>query len=195
VWKRIEVPRSVSQKQSGAARAFRSDRAVNSQFFDQSLFVMQILPAVAVSAAATAFSTATTTAAATPAISAASTTTAATRAAGAGASLVNLDSPSLQVGVVESLDCSGRIGRLRHLDEPEAARLAREFIRDHYRAFDFPSLSKELRQVILRNRVGEIAYIQLSGHKSPPYFVPGSSYTDDPAGCPGSERKAASKAC
>jgi hypothetical protein len=159
VWKRIEVPRSVSQKQSGAARAFRSDRAVNSQFFDQSLFVMQILPAVAVSAAATAFSTATTTAAATtPAISAASTTTA-TRAAGAGASLVNLDSPSLQVGVVESLDRSGRIGRLRHLDETEAARLSREFVGNHHRAFDFPSLRKELRQVVLRNRVGEVAYI------------------------------------
>jgi hypothetical protein len=135
---------------------------------------MQTLPAVAVSASATAFSAAATTPAATPAISAAAATTA-TRAAGAGASLVNLDSPSLQVGVVESLDCSGSIGRLRHLDETEAARLAREFIRDHYRAFDFPSLSKELRQVILRNRVGEIAYIQLSGHKSPPYFVPGSS--------------------
>jgi hypothetical protein len=166
----------VSQKRSGAARAFRSDRAVNSQFFDQSLFVMQILPAVAVSAAATAFSTATTTAAAatTPAISAASTTTA-TRAAGAGASLVNLDSPSLQVGVVESLDRSGRIGRLRHLDETEAARLSREFVGNHHRAFDFPSLRKELRQVVLRNRVGEVAYIQLSGHKSPPYFVPGSS--------------------
>jgi hypothetical protein len=136
--------------------------------------VKQILPAIAVSATATAFSAATT-ASTTPAISAAASTTTATRAAGAGASLVNLDSPSLQVGVVESLDCGGRIGRFRHLDETEAARLSREFVGDHYRAFDFPSLSKELRQVILRNRVGEVAYIQLSGHKSPPYFVPGSS--------------------
>jgi hypothetical protein len=135
--------------------------------------VLQILPAVAVSAATAAFSAAT--AATTSAISASAATTAATRSAGAGASLVNLDSPSLQVGVVESLDCSGRIGRLNHLDETEAARLSREFVGDHYRAFDFPSLSKELRQVILRNRVGEVAYIQLSGHKSPPYFLPGSS--------------------
>jgi hypothetical protein len=185
VWKRIEVPRSVSQKQSGAARAFRSDRAVNSQFFDQSLFVMQILPAVAVSAAATAFSTATTTAAATPAISAASTTTAATRAAGAGASLVNLDSPSLQVGVVESLDRSGRIGRLRHLDETEAARLSREFVGNHHRAFDFPSLRKELRQVVLRNRVGEVAYIQLSGHKSPSLLCAGKLLNRRPCGVTG----------
>jgi hypothetical protein len=175
----------VSQKRSGAARAFRSDRAVNSQFFDQSLFVMQILLAVAVSAAATAFSTATTTAAATtPAISAASTTTA-TRAAGAGASLVNLDSPSLQVGVVESLDRSGRIGRLRHLDETEAARLSREFVGNHHRAFDFPSLRKELRQVVLRNRVGEVAYIQLSGHKSPSLLCAGKLLNRRPGGVTG----------
>jgi hypothetical protein len=177
----------VSQKRSGAARAFRSDRAVNSQFFDQSLFVMQILPAVAVSAAATAFSTATTTAAAatTPAISAAASTTTATRAAGAGASLVNLDSPSLQVGVVESLDRSGRIGRLRHLDETEAARLSREFVGNHHRAFDFPSLRKELRQVVLRNRVGEVAYIQLSGHKSPSLLCAGKLLNRRPGGVTG----------
>jgi hypothetical protein len=133
-----------------------------------------ILPAVAISAAATAFSAATTAAAATTSISAAA-ATAAARTAGAGASFVNFDSSSFQVGIIESLDCSGRVGRFNHLDKTEAARLSREFVGDHYRAFDFPSLSKELCQVVLRNRVGEVAYIQLSGHKSPPYFLPGSS--------------------
>jgi hypothetical protein len=134
-----------------------------------------ILPAVAISAAATAFSAATTAAATTPAISSAATAASAARTAGAGASFVDFDSSSFQVGVIESLDCSGRVGRFNHLDETEAARLSRKFVGDHYRAFDFPSLCKELRQVILRNRVGEVAYIQLSGHKSPPYFLPGSS--------------------
>jgi hypothetical protein len=135
------------------------------------------LPAVAISAAATALPAATT-AAATPAVSTAA-TTAAARAASAGASLVNLDPPPLQVGIVESLDCVGRLGRIRHLDEPEAARLSRKFVGDDDRALNFPGLGKQVCQVILRNRVGEVAYIQLSGHKSPSFILPGSSYTDD----------------
>jgi hypothetical protein len=137
------------------------------------------LPAVAISAAATALPAAATTAAATPAIPTAATTATAARAACAGASLVNLDPPPLQVGIVESLDCVGRLGRIRHLDEPEAARLSRKFVGDDDRALNFPGLSKQVCQIVLRNRVGEVAYIQLSGHKSPSFILPGSSYTDD----------------
>src|SRR5271168_5078015 len=123
-----------------------------------------MLPAVAVSTAATALS-APTAAATAPAISA---TTAAARSTGAGARLVNLDSAPLQIGVIESLDCLGRIGRFRHLDEAETARLSREFVGDDHRALDFSRLRKQVRQVILSNRVGKVAYIQLSGHKAAP---------------------------
>jgi hypothetical protein len=137
------------------------------------------LPAVAISAAATALPAAATTAAATPAISAAATTATAARTASAGASLVNLDPPPFQIGIVESLDCVGRLGRIRHLDEPEAARLSRKFVGDDDRALNFPGLGKQVCQIVLRNRVGEVAYIQLSGHKSPSFILPGSSYTDD----------------
>src|SRR5208337_3910426 len=126
------------------------------------------LPAIAVSAAATALSAPTATAAATPPISAATTATTAARA-GAGASLVNLDPPALQVGVIEGRDCVGRLGRFRHLDETEAARLPREFVGNYNRALDLSRLRKEVSQVFLRNRVGEVAYIQLSGHKSPSF--------------------------
>jgi hypothetical protein len=131
----------------------------------------EILPAIAISAAATALSAATTaaaalsaTAAATPAITAAAT---AARATGAGARLVNLNLSALQVGVVECLDCGGRLGRIRHLDETEAARLPREFVGHDDRALDLSRLRKEFRQVFLRNRVGQVAYIQFCGHKSP----------------------------
>jgi len=130
----------------------------------------EILPAIAISAAATALSAATTAAATlsaaaatTPAISAAT----AARATGAGARLVNLNLSALQVGVVECLDRGGRVGRLGHLDETEAARLPREFVGHDDRALDLSRLRKEFRQVFLRNRVGQVAYIQFSGHKSP----------------------------
>jgi hypothetical protein len=114
----------------------------------------EALPAVAVSAAAaaTAASTATTTISAT-----ASATTAARSSA--GASLVNLDSAPLQIGVIEGLDCGRRVGRLDHLDEAETPRLSRELVRHHHRAFHFTRLPEQLRQVLLSNRVGEIAYI------------------------------------
>ncbi len=80
----------------------------------------EILLAVAACAAATALSAATT-AAATPAISAAA---GAARTTGAGARLVDLNPSPLQVGVIERLDCLGRLGRISHLDETEPARLA-----------------------------------------------------------------------
>jgi hypothetical protein len=124
----------------------------------------EILPSIAISAAATALSAATT-ATATPAISAAT----AVRATGAGASLVNLNLSALQVGVIECLDCLGRVGRLGHLDETEAARLPREFVAHDDRALDLSRLRKQLCQVFLRNRVGEVAYIQFSGHKRPSF--------------------------
>src|SRR5271170_7356777 len=124
-----------------------------------------MLPAVAISAAATALS-APTAAATAPAISTA--TAAAARSAGAGARLVNFNPAPLQIGVIESLDRLGRIGRLRHLDEAEAARLSRELVGDDHRALDFSRLRKQVRQVILSNCVGEVAYIQLSGHKAAP---------------------------
>src|SRR5713101_4670554 len=120
------------------------------------------LPAVAISAAAAA--TTTTTAAATTISTTASATTAAR--ASAGASLVDLNPAALQIGVIEGLDCGGRVGRLDHLDEPETPRLPRELVRHYDRAFHLTGLPKQLRQVLLSNRVGEIAYIQLSGHNS-----------------------------
>jgi hypothetical protein len=164
-----------------AARPELSLRPRRNQLsFNQAPFVTRgKLPTVAISAAATALSAASTTAAATTTISSAATTATAARAASAGASLVNLDSPPFQIGVVESLDCVGRLGRIRHLDEPEAARLPRKLVGDDDRALNFPGLGKQVCQVFLRNRVGEVAYIQLSGHKSPSFILPGSSYTDD----------------
>jgi len=123
------------KKQSGAAGTICSDHAAQLNYFTFSLFTFtgyksnrdtrrEILPAIAISAPATALSAATaaTTAAATPPISATAATAA--RATGAGASLVNLNPSPLQVGVIECLDCVGRLGRIRHLDETEPARLA-----------------------------------------------------------------------
>jgi hypothetical protein len=115
------------------------------------------LPAIAASAASA-------TACATTAISTAATSAATARTA-ARASLVNLDSAALQIGVIEGLDCGGRVSRLDHLDESKTARLPRELVCHHNRALDFTRLTKQLCQVLLSNRVGEIAYIQLSGHK------------------------------
>jgi hypothetical protein len=126
----------------------------------------EILPAIAISAAATALSAATT-AAATLSATAAATAAISAAATGAGARLVNLNLSALQVGVVECLDRLGRVGRLGHLDETEAARLPREFVGHDDRALDLSRLRKEFRQVFLRNRVGQVAYIQFCGHKSP----------------------------
>jgi hypothetical protein len=144
----------------------------------------KILPSIAISAAAATLSAATTaaslSAAATAAISAAAT---AARATGAGARLVNLNLSALEVGVIEGLDCGGRLSRIRHLDETEAARLPREFVGHDDRALDLSRLRKQLCQVFLRNRVGQVAYIQFSGHKSPSLVsLPGSSNTDDHPG-------------
>jgi hypothetical protein len=166
-------------KDSGATGAFRSDRAAN--YILIAIRDAGFLPAIAISSTAATLSAAATTAAATPAISAAPTATAATRPAGAGASFVNLDPPSLEVGVVEGRNRGGRVGRLGHLDEAETARLAGEFVGDNDRALDLPRLRKQIGQVFLGNRVGQIAYIQLGGHKSLLLNLPGSSYTDDPA--------------
>jgi len=121
------------------------------------------LPAIA--ATATASSSATTT---TTTIATASTTTAATRTAGAGARFIDLDATSLKIGVVQGLNCGRRLARFRHLDETKAARLSGKFVRHNDRALDFPRLRKQLGQVLLGNRVGEIPYVQLRGHKSPP---------------------------
>jgi hypothetical protein len=143
----------------------------------------EILPSIAISAAATALSAATTaaalSAAATAAISAAAT---AARATGAGARLVNLNLSALEVGVIEGLDCLGRVGRLDHLDETEAARLPREFVGHDNRALDLSRLCKQLCQVFLRNRIGQVAYIQFSGHKSPPCEFAGKLLYRRPSG-------------
>src|SRR5208282_2015310 len=99
----------------------------------------------------------------------AATTTAAGATLRARARLVDLDAPALQVGVIEGRDRLGRLVRIGHLDESEAARLARELVRHDDGAFDLAGLRKQRLQVFLRDRIGKIAYVQLGGHFEPSF--------------------------
>src|SRR5437867_1978082 len=117
-----------------------------------------MLPAIAAAAPATASSAP---AAATTISAATTTATAAARTAGARARFVDLDPPSLEIGVVQHRNRIGRFARFRHLDKTKATRLSGEFIRHDHRALDLPRLRKQLSQVLLGNRVGKIPYIQL----------------------------------
>src|SRR6202040_1142610 len=88
------------------------------------------LPAAAASAAAIVATAA----------SIATTATAAAEARFAGLGLAHLDVPSLQIRVIEGLDCLGSIFRICHLDEAEALRLAGKFIRDYRHALNLACL-------------------------------------------------------
>jgi hypothetical protein len=109
-------------------------------------------PAVAASAASTS------TAATAPAItSAAAARSAAT--AGRAARLVDADPAALQIGIVKSFNGAGRVGRFRHFDKTESARLAGELVSYDDGALHFSRLLEELGKVFIGNSVGEIAYI------------------------------------
>jgi hypothetical protein len=100
------------------------------------------LAIAAVPTTATIATTISTPAATTTATATAVSAAAATRTAGAGASFVNLDTAAFEVGVVKGLNCSGRIGRLGHLDEAESARLTGEFVANDGCAFDLACLTE-----------------------------------------------------
>jgi hypothetical protein len=61
-------------------------------------------------------------------------------------------------------DRSVRLGLVRHLDEPEAAALAREAVRDHLRALDRSVLRKEIAQRVVVDIVAQVSDIDLLGH-------------------------------
>jgi hypothetical protein len=116
-------------------------------------------------AIAVASATSTTAASGTSATLAA--TASATRSA-AIARLIDFDPASFEVGFVEGLDRFSRAFLIRHLDEPETSRLAGKLVGHHDRFLDRADLREQLRQVFIGNCVGEITYVQLAGHRSPP---------------------------
>src|SRR5216684_8445756 len=107
-----------------------------------------------------------------PAVAAAATTAtvvppAATAAKFSGLGLVDLEVASLEILAIELRNRLGGVAGALHFDEAEASRLAREFVRYDGRACYFPYLREECFEIIVRHRIGEIAYVQFAGHLLP----------------------------
>src|SRR5262245_41239833 len=69
---------------------------------------------------------------------------------------------------VQLLDRSRGLFRRGHLHEAEAPRAPRELVGDDSNRLDRSGLLEELPKVLLRGLVGQVAYEELRGHRSPP---------------------------
>jgi hypothetical protein len=115
-----------------------------------------------------------------PTATVAPTATASGARSAAIARLINLDATALEVGLVERFDCLGGAVLIRHLNESESPRLAGKLVGHHDSFFDRPDLSEQLHQVFVGNCVGEITYVQLAGHGSPPSELVPEALKRDP---------------
>jgi hypothetical protein len=142
-----------------------------------------MLPA-ATAATTTSSATAASSAPATIASAAASATTAArTTAAFTRTGFVDANIPPFEFGVIEFFDRPCGVIRVCHFDESETARLSRELVDHDYRAVDFAGLREQPFQVFIGNRIGQIAYVQFSGHSVPLLDqCRGARETKNPAG-------------
>ena len=98
----------------------------------------------------------------------------------AGFGLIHLDIPAFQLGVVELCDGLGRLVRTRHLNKAKALRLAGKFVRDDHRALHLSGLRKQVFQVAIGDRVGQIPIYNLLGIMPSVLIWPGSSRTENP---------------
>jgi hypothetical protein len=96
------------------------------------------------------------------------TTAAATAPGTLRARLVNHEIPVTEHTAVELLDRAAGLLRRRHLHEAEAPGTTGELVRHDAHRLDGPGLLEELPKVVLRGLVGQVAYEELRGHRSPP---------------------------
>jgi hypothetical protein len=89
--------------------------------------------------------------------------------------LIHLDIAALEFGVVELLDRFTGFVRGGHLYEAESFRLSGEFVRDHGCTLHLTNLREEFVEIVIGDRVGQIAYVQFTGHFALREFMPGGS--------------------
>src|SRR5712691_11830718 len=82
--------------------------------------------------------------------------------------LVNDEIAIPEEPTVQHLDRLGGLFLRGHLDEPEAARPARELVGDDPHGLDGSRLGEQLAEILLGGLKGEVAYEQLCGHHDPP---------------------------
>src|SRR5262249_53887117 len=85
-----------------------------------------------------------------------------------GSRLVDDEVPVAEHTTVQLLHGPGRLLRRRHLHEAEAPWPARELVGHDADRLDGSGLLEELPKVLLRGLVGQVAYEELGGHRSPP---------------------------
>jgi hypothetical protein len=129
------------------------------------------LPAAIAPTAATPTTTASAVAATAAAITSAAATTTSARSATAAtltrARFIDADIPPFEFRIIEFLNRPCGVVGIRHFDETEPSRLPRELVNHHYGAVNFAGLGEESFEILIGDRVGQITYVQFSGHPSP----------------------------